>query len=211
MKILKNNLQFTGAIKKRTETKYIVLHHPDAQFCTVEDIHKWHLQRGFTGIGYNFFIRKDGTVYEGRGLEAVGAHCKNYNSISVGVSVEGAYNSKDKTMPDAQFKAVVEVLDYLKGLYPNAKIVGHKDLASTACPGKYFPLARFKNYKNELEKVNGGEVVKRYKTVADVPESYSQVIKKLVDKGVIKGDGKGQIDLSEDMCRMLVFVDRMIG
>lgn len=36
----------------REITDTIVLHHAAHTNCTVEDIHKWHLDQGWAGIGY---------------------------------------------------------------------------------------------------------------------------------------------------------------
>ena len=47
----------------------------------------------------------------------------------------------------------------------------------------------------------------RYNTVAECPEWARKTIQKLIDKGILAGDGKG-LDLSHDMVRMLVINDR---
>lgn len=48
-----------------------------------------------------------------------------------------------------------------------------------------------------------------YKTLEDVPSSYRQTIKKLVDIGVLKGTGGGVLNISEDMCRILTILNRL--
>ena len=48
---------------------------------------------------------------------------------------------------------------------------------------------------------------KLYNSVAEVPDWGKATIKKLVDKGYLKGNGKG-LDLSEDLLRVLVINDR---
>ena len=52
-----------------------------------------------------------------------------------------------------------------------------------------------------------GEVVRRYQNYADLPEWAKPSIKKLMDRGLLKGTGQG-LDLSEDMIRILVINDR---
>ena len=47
----------------------------------------------------------------------------------------------------------------------------------------------------------------RYNTVQECPEWARKTIQKLVDKGLLSGDGKG-LDLSHDMVRMFVINDR---
>ena len=43
---------------------------------SVEELEKMHRRRGFRGIGYHYYIRRDGTVVNTRPLEVIGAHCK---------------------------------------------------------------------------------------------------------------------------------------
>lgn len=50
--------------------------------------------------------------------------------------------------------------------------------------------------------------MQRYKTVAELPEWAQATVRKLVGRGVIAGTGDGEIDISEDMARMLVWLDR---
>lgn len=58
--------------------------------------------------------------------------------------------------------------------------------------------------KNETAK---SETV--YRTLADVPTWYKTAVQKLVDKGTLKGDGTGALNLSEDLCRTFTILDRM--
>ena len=53
----------------------------------------------------------------------------------------------------------------------------------------------------------------RYKTIGDVPAAFAPVVWELMARGIILGDGNEDlknrvIDLSEDMARMLVWLDR---
>ena len=68
---------------------YIVVHcsatREDRPF-TVEALRAAHLSRGFSDIGYHYYIRRDGTVEKTRPLALVGAHVKGYNKYSIGCS-----------------------------------------------------------------------------------------------------------------------------
>lgn len=149
MNIIKNNFKYNGVITSRLSTKYIILHHR-AGDGNVESIHKQHLAQGYSGIGYHFYIRKDGNIYEGRPLNKQGAHCKGSNYNSVGVCFEG--NFETEYMTDAQIKAGSELLKYLFELYPQAKVVGHRDMMATVCPGKNFDINKILNYKEKTVK-----------------------------------------------------------
>lgn len=48
-----------------------------------------------------------------------------------------------------------------------------------------------------------------YKTIKDVPSQYIDAVKKLVDKGALKGTGGGELNVSDDMCRILTILDRL--
>jgi hypothetical protein len=141
MNVVQANLQFKDKLEPLIldNIDFIIVHHADAKVASVEDVHAWHLAKGWSGFGYNEYIRKDGTVYIGRG-DNVGAHTKGYNYNGYGICCEGDYEV-ELTMPDAQFKSLVERLKYNKARFNNMKtIVPHKQFTETSCPGKYFPL-----------------------------------------------------------------------
>ena len=142
MNIVEEKYNWRGQLQKRCRTDYIVIHNADAPMCSAQDVHRWHLGNGWAGIGYHFFVRKNGQIYRGRPLETVGAHTQGFNSVSVGVCFEGKYHSVDKHMPDAQFTAGRELLMYLRQIYQQAAIKGHRDLMATDCPGRYFPYKK---------------------------------------------------------------------
>lgn len=138
MKIIDTTFNFVNGLTKRSTTKYIIIHHR-AGNGDVQSIHQGHLGNGWSGIGYHFYVRKDGKVYSGRPINTSGAHTTNYNSVSVGVCFEGNFDQETK-MSDAQLKSGQELIAYIKGKYPNAKVKKHKDFNATACPGKNFPF-----------------------------------------------------------------------
>ena len=61
---------------------------------TVTELEENHRCRGFRGIGYHYYIRKDGTVINTRALELVGAHAKGHNAHSIGICYEGGLDAK---------------------------------------------------------------------------------------------------------------------
>ncbi len=70
----------------------IILHCSDTvegRDYTVEDIDRWHKNRGWRSIGYHYVIYRDGTVHEGRPLKQIGAHCKGHNYHSIGICYIG--------------------------------------------------------------------------------------------------------------------------
>lgn len=208
--IIKHNWKWRFTPSKRKYTKYIILHHAAARSCTPEQIHEWHLQRDggtWAGIGYNFFVRKNGEIHEGRPLECSGAHCTNYNSISVGVCFEGDYDN-EFVMPLNQLSSGRKLIKYLKSIYPDAEIKMHRDFQNTACPGKFFPVGEVLNMKDENE---NAVIEKRFNSVNEMPDGeIKNTIKVLVDAEIIKGvDTAGNLDLSYDMCRIITICNRL--
>lgn len=105
---------------------------------SVEDIRRWHLQRGFADIGYHFVIYLDGSVHVGRPLAKAGAHCKGYNAHSIGVCYIGGVASDGKTpkdtRTDAQRRSLVRLITELRQQFPKASVLGHREFANKACP-----------------------------------------------------------------------------
>ena len=130
--------KWAGQLTRRTATRRIILHHAAAVTCTPQQVHQWHLANGWTGIGYHFFVRKDGTVYRGRPEDTVGAHAGNNNYDSLGVCFEGSFDRE--TMPDAQLRAGQELVAYLKQKYGISTVQRHSDVNATGCPGDNFPF-----------------------------------------------------------------------
>lgn len=107
------------------------------QHFTVEDIDRWHKQRGFTKIGYHFVIYLDGTIHKGRDVSEVGAHVVGQNANSIGICYIGGLDEKGNpkdTRTDAQKEALKRLVAELKGKYPNATVHGHNEFAAKACP-----------------------------------------------------------------------------
>lgn len=149
MKIIDAGLKFKSGSSVRKSTKGFVLHHAAASSASVATVHQWHLNNGWIGIGYHFYVRKDGSVYRGRPENWVGSHTYGYNSTMIGICAEG--NFEKETMSDAQKNALIELLAYLRGKYGNLKVYGHRDLGSSACPGKNYPFNEIVNGKVKEE------------------------------------------------------------
>ena len=168
MDIIDVNYKWNGKLVNRNTTKNIILHHR-AGNGDAESIHALHLTWGWTGFGYHFYVRKDGSVYNGRPIGTVGAHCKGQNSYSVGVCFEG--NFENEKMSDAQKKAGKELISYIKRIYPNAEVKRHKDFDSTACPGKNFPFDEIKKGASASAKLTSAkDIIRELSKKVDIQE-----------------------------------------
>jgi N-acetyl-anhydromuramyl-L-alanine amidase AmpD len=178
MNIIETAWNWNGSLSKRAKTTYIALHHAQAVTCSAADVDSWHKSNGWCGIGYHFFVCKNGDIYRGRPIWALGAHVSGMNNCSIGVCAEGSYE-KEKTMPDTQKTAIKELLKYLKKEYPDAKIVGHREIGESDCPGKYYPLEEMKNCCNESEEIDMEELAELKAELAEIKAKYDTIINKM--------------------------------
>lgn len=120
---------------------YIIIHcsaTKEGQDFKAKDIDQWHKQRGYNKIGYHYVIDLDGTVETGRPENEIGAHCKGYNSNSIGICYIGGLDrnlSVKDTRTQAQKDAMWELVIKLLSKYPNANVYGHNEFnKGKACP-----------------------------------------------------------------------------
>jgi N-acetylmuramoyl-L-alanine amidase len=111
----------------------------EGQDIPVETIKKWHIEgRGWSDIGYHFYIDINGKIQKGRDIAKIGAHCKGQNRNSIGICYCGGVEADGKTPKDTrtdeQKDALLAVLRTLKAMYPEAIIHSHNDYANKACP-----------------------------------------------------------------------------
>lgn len=103
------------------------------------DIDQWHKARGWAGIGYHYVVDIDGQIEIGRAETEVGEHAGAlYNPISLGVCYIGGLTQDTAEPADtrtpAQKSALEALLLELLRRYPDAQIIGHRDIAAKACP-----------------------------------------------------------------------------
>jgi N-acetylmuramoyl-L-alanine amidase len=131
MKLIKSVRQITKIILHCSATR-------EGQDVSVETIRKWHLNRGWSDIGYHYVIYLDGSIHEGRPVNRSGAHTKGYNSKSIGVCYIGGVEKDGKTPKDTrtpeQDTALTNLITALLEMYPTATLHGHNEFANKACP-----------------------------------------------------------------------------
>ena len=130
-----------GPLENRFVTDCIVVHHigmANNDDVSAETVHQWHLNNGWSGIGYHFVVHKNGIIERGRPLDAVGAHCWHHNATSIGINLVGNFEQAEPTTVqlDSAMRLIAELSHRYK-LKPGAGTVfGHRDFNSTLCPGK---------------------------------------------------------------------------
>ena len=150
MEIIDAGLEFNSNYSPMKTIEGIVLHHSGVKVLqSVETIHNYHKNKGWAGIGYHFYVKKDGSVYRGRPENMAGAHCPGVNSISLGICAEGDF--EQEIMNDVQKNAIVELIKDIKSRYNIKWIKGHREILSTDCPGANYPLQEIIDLANNNE------------------------------------------------------------
>lgn len=112
----------------------IIIHCSDSNLPNhdnIETIRQWHKGRGFSDVGYHFFIRSDGTIEKGRDLDIKGAHCQGKNNHSIGICLHGKYKEDFK---GDQFISLTRLLKSLVTIFPNVTTHGHNEFSRKQCP-----------------------------------------------------------------------------
>ena len=98
------------------------------------DIKKWHLDKGWSDIGYHYVIRRNGAIEEGRPVHIQGAHVKGHNASSIGVCIVGGVGEEplfDNNFTATQIqvaKCLITTLRYMHAIDPRY-VFGHRDLS----------------------------------------------------------------------------------
>lgn len=104
---------------------------------SLDTVRRWHLERGWSDIGYHYLILLDGTIEVGRPEERQGAHVRGHNRNSIGVSYVGGVDrnlkAKDTRTQD-QKDSLHNLLSNLMASYEDATLHGHNEFSNKACP-----------------------------------------------------------------------------
>lgn len=154
--IKSNNFDFIEPFEELEKIEKLIIHHTSRVNFTAKDTHQFHQnERGWSGIGYNYFIEKDGSIIEGRGLH-VGAHTYGYNRKTIGICATGDFDIEFPT--PAQIKSLIETCHYFMDKFQlePKDVLGHRELNGfdyTTCPGLLFNMNEFRTL---LEKAKVG-------------------------------------------------------
>ena len=147
--IIANERQLLSSVEDGTlvagpdSVRFLVIHcsatRSDRSY-PVERLLRDHRARGFRTVGYHFYLRRDGTLTQHRRLLEVGAHARPYNRCSIGICYEGGLDPQGRpadTRTPVQRDRLRQLLSLLRELFPEARVVGHRDLPGAtpkACP-----------------------------------------------------------------------------
>ncbi|WP_439604267.1 peptidoglycan recognition protein family protein [Shinella sp.] len=98
----------------------------------VATMDQWHKQRGWAGVGYHLFIRKNGVIEKGRDLEKVPAAQEGNNTGTIAICLHGLAVDK---FTDAQFRSLLTLCHQINEAYGGGVTFhGHREVANKACP-----------------------------------------------------------------------------
>lgn len=107
---------------------------------TVDSIQRhWRQVLGWRNPGYHKIIQADGTVVDLLPYDRVSNGVAGHNQHSIHISyiggVDSRNNPEDNRTP-AQISAMIDIIREAKILFPNARILGHRDFPGVrkACP-----------------------------------------------------------------------------
>ncbi|MBI2864897.1 MAG: N-acetylmuramoyl-L-alanine amidase [Chloroflexi bacterium] len=117
----------------------LIVHHSGVDVdSTADQIHAYHRDTlGWPGIGYHFLIHWDGRSEYTGDILTVRYHAGPHNRRAIGICLTGNFNQRPPAQ--AQLDATRDLLANLQlALGWPIPIVGHHEIASTACPGDTF-------------------------------------------------------------------------
>ena len=98
---------------------------------TLKDLLNEFKAKGWKSPGYHYVIFPDGRVDALLAEDKVSNGVQGFNSTAINVAYVGGINSRGKAednRTEAQKAALINLLKELKTRYPNAKIMGHRDI-----------------------------------------------------------------------------------
>lgn len=140
--------------------------------------------------------------------------CRNFNSISIEMC-----SRKDENglyyIPEATQERAAKFTAQLMKEYsiPLSHVLRHYDITGKNCPEPFVrDPEQWEKFKKRVNFYLTGETeeqeMKYYEKLDEIPAGEMRdTVKNLVDRAIIKGSANG-LHLSEDMVRMLVFLNR---
>lgn len=192
-------------------------------------------QPGGQSVCVHAFAQADGTVYQTLPWEMRGWHCGGAaNNTHIGIEMTepsaGTAYAEAAAQITGTYRTAVALFAALcetYGLDPLADgvIIGHAEghrrgVASNHADPEYLWQQYGMGYTMDGFRADVAEAMAgareeetdmtRYNTVAEMPAWAQAEAQRLVDRGALKGDADGRLDLSLDMLRTMLVCQRMI-
>ena len=139
---------------KAQDVKWLVVH-CSASRCnrpfTVERLIETGRER-FGQPSYHYYVRRNGNVVPILPESVQGVHAVGYNHCSIAVCYEGGLDENGKaadTRTELQKASLYELLKQLRRDYPQARIIGHRELPHVAKDCPCFSCAEYADLQPE--------------------------------------------------------------
>lgn len=99
---------------------------------TVADLQAEFKRKRWKHPGYHYVVQADGTITQLLDEQLVSNGVKGYNSTAINVAYMGGIDAKGKPVDnrtDSQKDSLRKLLKLLRGRYPDAEILGHRDIS----------------------------------------------------------------------------------
>ena len=139
--------------------------------------------------------------------------CRNDNSIGVEMCSEKDSNGKYYINEQTQNTAIKLIRVLMKKYnIPLENVLRHYDVTGKLCPEPFIrnqvQWLDFKKKLSENKKEGGTEMIYNY-IDENMPDWAKPTVQKLIAKGALKGNEKGELLLTGTMLRLFVIHDRM--
>lgn len=121
-------------IKPRRKVDRVFLHCSAASRKSVvaAEINRWHLERGWSGIGYHFFIKSDGLLEPARNINKTPASAKGHNRGTIAICLNGLDIEDFSQRQFETLRTLCLEIDFAYG--GKVTFHGHREVAAKACP-----------------------------------------------------------------------------
>ena len=135
--------------------RYIVIHHTASDIGNMDYYRRLHVnERGWPDIAYHFVINngtyntamgqvEESSLWTGRSIN-YSTKVSYINYFGIAISLIG--NFENHPVPPLQWESLVNLATTLSKEYgiPPERIVAHREIWETACPGKYFDILKLR-------------------------------------------------------------------
>ena len=210
--------------------RYIVMHYTANNGDTARDNCDYYHRVGGLQASAHYFVDEHGAMQSVLecdtawhcGAEARHPYwhpeCRNANSIGIEMCsrkrADGSYYIKPETVANAA--ALAKDIMQRYGIDTD-HVLRHYDVTGKHCPMPWVDDPdQWTAFKDMLTPENittveeDEDMATRYNTVAELPEWAQEETQKLIDRGALKGDENGNLDVTMDMLRTMIVCQRMV-
>lgn len=203
------NTQNYGGLRGQ-KVRYIVIHYTAGRGDTAQDNGRYFANNVVAASAHWFVdenevlasVPEQFVAWHCGGAAYMHPECRNSNSIGVELCSEmdqnGQYYFTEQTLENAKelVRTLMERYDI-----PMERVLRHYDVTGKICPAPFVGAGM-----DAWEEFKGGLTV--YPKFENVPDWAKPTIQKLMEKDLLLGDEKGNLNLTKDMTRTMVILDR---